>query len=92
MSFPFRLQPKPTTRLNHFALLFMIKRERPRAIRFAWALSRRKRFAQIFRDVGERDMRRRAGEVAHLPFVSTFCFSSSFIFLMVASWLLSPDV
>jgi len=37
MSFPFRLQPKPTTRLNHFALLFMIKRERPRAIRFAWA-------------------------------------------------------
>lgn len=28
----------------------------------------------------------------YLPFVSTFCFSSSFIFLTVASWLLSPVV
>jgi hypothetical protein len=32
-----RLQPRQTRWLNHFALLFMIKRERPRAIRIAWA-------------------------------------------------------
>jgi hypothetical protein len=37
MSFPLRLQPRQTTWLNHFSLLFMIKRERPRAIRLAWA-------------------------------------------------------
>jgi hypothetical protein len=37
MSFPIRLQPKQATWLNHFALLFMIKRERARAIRIAWA-------------------------------------------------------
>jgi hypothetical protein len=37
MSFPIRLQPKQATWLNHFALPIMIKRERPRAIRIAWA-------------------------------------------------------
>jgi hypothetical protein len=36
-SFPCRLQPRPATWLNHFALLFIINRECPRAIRFAWA-------------------------------------------------------
>ena len=32
------------------------------------------------------------GDIGYLPFVSTFCFSSSFIFLTVAFWLLSPIV
>lgn len=35
------------------------------------------------------DDQRRSG---YLPLVSTFCFSSSFIFLTVAFWLLSPIV
>jgi hypothetical protein len=35
---------------------------------------------------------RGAQRSGYLPFVSTFCFSSSFIFLIVGSWLLSPVV
>ena len=34
----------------------------------------------------------RAVSPAYLPLVSTFCFSSSFIFLTVASWLVAPVV
>ena len=45
-------------------------------------------------DVRNVDVRRKRASVisAYLPFVSTFCFSSSFIFLTVAFWLLSPVV
>ena len=59
MSFPVRLQPRPATWLNHFALLFMINRERPKGNSFCMGARSHggSGSPQIFRDVGERDIR-----------------------------------